>query len=354
MQPHWVEVIRCHAAEAEQLGKLHPAQLQLIYDQQWFNLLAPAEYGGLQTSLPKLVEIEESLSWADGSLGWVVTLCCGAGWFGGFLEPGIAKQIYTNPKACFAGSGATTGTATITSEGYMINGSWKYASGVHHATHITVNCNIMNDNEAVLNADGTPLILPFVLDRKDVKLLSGWKYIGMIATGSDSYEVSELYVDKSRCFKIDAADAVIDAPLYRYPFLQLAEATLAANLSGMAVHFTDLCVPAFKYKATNIRRVNEANIAVMDKALLTATAQLNNVRATFFEAVKASWNEPENTEALKTVSYTSRVLAKTARECVDELYPYCGLMAASPDTKINRVWRDLHTASQHALLTFLD
>jgi alkylation response protein AidB-like acyl-CoA dehydrogenase len=354
MQPHWVEVIRCHAAEAEQLGKLHPAQLQLIYDQQWFNLLAPAVYGGLQTPLPQLVKTEEALSWADGSLGWVITLCCGAGWFGGFLEPGIAKQIYTDPKACFAGSGAATGTATITSEGYMINGSWKYASGVHHATHITVNCNIMNDNEVILNADGTPLILPFVLDRKDVKLLSGWKYIGMIATGSDAYEVSGLYVDKSRCFKIDAADAVIDAPLYRYPFLQLAEATLAANLSGMAVHFTDLCVPAFKNKATNIRRVNEANIAVMDKALLTATAQLNNVRATFFEAVKASWIEPEDTEALKTVSYTSRVLAKTARECVDELYPYCGLMAASPDTEINRVWRDLHTASQHALLTFLD
>jgi alkylation response protein AidB-like acyl-CoA dehydrogenase len=354
MQPHWVEVIRCHATEAEQLGKLHPAQLQLIYDQQWFNLLAPAVYGGLQTSLPKLVKTEEALSWADGSLGWVITLCCGAGWFGGFLEPGIAKQIYTDPKACFAGSGAATGTATITGEGYMINGSWKYASGVHHATHITVNCNIMNGGEAVLNADGTPLILPFVLDRNDVKLLSGWKYIGMIATGSDAYEVSGLYVDKSRCFKIDASDAIIDAPLYRYPFLQLAEATLAANLSGMAVHFTDLCIPAFKNKATNLRRVNAGNVEVMTEALLQAKKLLNQARATFFKAVEASWKEPENTEALKTVSYTSRVLAKTARECVDELYPYCGLTAASPDTEINRVWRDLHTACQHALLTFID
>jgi alkylation response protein AidB-like acyl-CoA dehydrogenase len=354
MQPHWVEVIRACAAEAEQLGKLHPAQLQLIYDQQWFNLLAPAVYGGLQTSLPQLVKTEEALSWADGSLGWVITLCCGAGWFGGFLEPDIARQIYSDPKACFAGSGAATGTATITGEGYTINGSWKYASGVHHATHITVNCNIMNGNEAVLNADSTPLILPFVLDRKNVKLLSGWKYIGMIATGSDAYEVSGLYVDKSRCFKIDATAAVINAPLYRYPFLQLAEATLAANLSGMAVHFTDLCVPAFKNKATNIRRVNAGNIEVMNEALLHAKELLNQARAIFFEAVEASWNEPENAEMLKNVSYTSRVLAKIARECVDELYPYCGLTAASPDTEINRVWRDLHTASQHALLTFLD
>jgi alkylation response protein AidB-like acyl-CoA dehydrogenase len=354
MQAHWVEVIRNYAAEAEQLGRLHPAQLQLIYDRQWFNLLAPAVYGGLQSSLPQLVKTEEALSWADGSLGWVVTLCCGAGWFGGFLDPGIAKQIYSDPKACFAGSGAVTGTATITNGGYIINGSWKYASGVHHATHITVNCNIMNDDEAVLNADGTQLILPFVLDRGDVKLLAGWKYIGMIATGSDAYEVNGLYVDKSRCFKIDATAAVIDAPLYRYPFLQLAEATLAANLSGMAVHFTDLCVPAFKNKAANIRRVNAANVEVMNEALSQATELLNQARAIFFEAVEASWNDPENTALLKSVSYTSRILAKIARECVDELYPYCGLTAASPDTEINRVWRDLHTAGQHALLTFID
>ena len=354
MQPRWVEIIRDNAAEAEQLGKLHPAQLQLIYDLQWFNLLAPAVYGGLQSSLPQLVKTEEALSWADGSLGWVVTLCCGAGWFGGFLDPGVAKQIYSDPKACFAGSGAATGTATITNGGYIINGSWKYASGVHHATHITVNCNIMNGNEAVLNADGTQLILPFVLDRGDVKLLPGWKYMGMIATGSDAYEVSGLYVDKSRCFEIDATAAVIDAPLYRYPFLQLAEATLAANLSGMAVHFTDLCVPAFKNKETNIRRVNARNVEVMNEALLQAKELLNQARAIFFEAVEASWNEPENTELLKSVSYTSRILAKIARECVDGLYPYCGLTAASPDTEINRVWRDLHTAGQHALLTFLD
>ncbi|RYY33160.1 MAG: acyl-CoA dehydrogenase, partial [Sphingobacteriaceae bacterium] len=57
-------------------------------------------------------------------------------------------------------------------------------------------------------------------------------------------------------------------------------------------------------------------------------------------------------EALKNVSITSRRLAKISREAVDALYPFCGLMAASPDTQLSQVWRDLHTASQHSLLTF--
>ncbi|TFF34063.1 acyl-CoA dehydrogenase [Mucilaginibacter psychrotolerans] len=352
--PHWVDTIRAYTAEAEQLGKLHPAQLELVYQQQWFNLLAPATYGGLQTPLPQLVAIEEALSWADGSLGWVVTLCCGAGWFVGFLEPGMARQVYADGQCCIAGSGAATGTAEITGEGYIINGSWKYASGVHHATYITVNCVITSSGVPVLNADGTELILPFIIKRADVALLTGWKYMGMIATGSDAYEITGVYVDKSHCFKIDAEAAVIDTQLYRYPFMQLAEATLAANLAGMALHFTDLCVPAFANKATNLRRVSPAHVATMMDALEVQTTILNQSRAAFREAVEASWQQPDDEALLTQVSHTSRVLAKTARECVGALYPYCGLLAASPDTEINRVWRDLHTASQHALLTFMD
>lgn len=353
LQPEWVSLIRQFAPEAEKLGQLHPAQLDLVYRQQWFNLLAPKAYGGLQIPLTELVRLEEALSWADGSLGWVVTLCSGAGWFGGFLDPSLAGQIYSDKKACLAGSGAATGTATMSGNGYVINGSWKYASGVHHATYITVNCEIVDANGTVLK-DGVPLVLPFVIDRKDVKLVNGWKYVGMIATGSDAYTINNLYVDKSRCFEIDPPAAIIKDQLYTYPFLQLAEATLAANLSGMAIHFIDLCVPAFANKATNLRRVNEANALVMDEALTACTQLLNQVRDTFFTAVDTSWQDADNANKLNAVSSSSRVLAKVARECVDELYPYCGLLAASPDTEINRVWRDLHTASQHALLTFLE
>jgi alkylation response protein AidB-like acyl-CoA dehydrogenase len=47
----------------------------------------------------------------------------------------------------------------------------------------------------------------------------------------------------------------------------------------------------------------------------------------------------------------SQALVQTARRSVDELYPCCGLQAAHEASALNRVWRDLHTATQHALLT---
>jgi hypothetical protein len=52
------------------------------------------------------------------------------------------------------------------------------------------------------------------------------------------------------------------------------------------------------------------------------------------------------------VSRTSHALAVVARQWVDTLYPYAGLGAANVGSEINRVWRDVHTASQHPLLVF--
>jgi alkylation response protein AidB-like acyl-CoA dehydrogenase len=353
LKPEWVDTIRKHTFAAEQTGLLQPEQLELIYKQQWFKLLVPAAYGGLEMALPELVRVEEALSWADGSLGWVITLCAGAGWFGGFTNPETAEQIFADSEVCLAGSGASTGTATIIPNGYRLNGTWKYASGVHHATRLTANCIIKQGEETVLNAEGNPLILPFVIDKTDAIMVPAWKYVGMMGTGSHAFELKDVEVDADRCFRIEPDAKVIDAPLYNYPFLQLAEATLAANLSGMATHFTDLCEPVFEQKLKESARLTDSQRVVMMNVLKDTNEKMQSARSHFYEALDDSWPDPSILQ-LKEVSRTSRLLAALSRESVDRLYPYCGLLAASPDTVINQVWRDLHTAGQHALLTFLE
>jgi alkylation response protein AidB-like acyl-CoA dehydrogenase len=351
-----LNIIRDNAREAEKMGMLHPEQLKIIYQHKWFKLLVPEVYTGQQVTLLSLLQLQEAISWADGSTGWVVTLCNGAGWFGGFIAPEIANEIFIDPKVCLAGSGAVCGTAEITAKGYIVNGTWKYASGVHHATHITANCIIKKNGEPVLNDAGAPLVLPFIFDKKDVQILPAWKYIGMVATGSDSFEVKDLEVANDRQFKIDPAAAIIPAPLYLYPFLQLAEATLAVNLSGIAIHFIDLCEGIFHEKIKQPRHTEEQREFLIDE-LNHSKSALDLVREDFFETVDQSWdaiqaNNIVPQDVLQQVSITSRKLAHFSREIVDRLYPLCGLTAACTDTEINRAWRDLHTASQHALLTF--
>ncbi|MGY3213995.1 acyl-CoA dehydrogenase [Mucilaginibacter sp. HD30] len=347
-----VAAIRNGATQAEHLGMLSDEQLAIAYSQKWFRLLVPEVYGGKQIALPDLVRLQEAISWTDGSTGWVVTLCSGAGWFGGFIDPEAAKDIFNNEGVCLAGSGAVSGTADINNDGYVLNGTWNYASGAHHATHFTANCTIKRNGETVFDDDGLPLVLPFIIDKKDVSLLPTWKYMGMVATGSHSFKLENAQVLANRCFHIDARYSQIDEKLYQYPFMQLAEATLAVNLSGMAVHFVDLCRDTFEEKQHQ-PKLSKTQKDLLWQILDEQTQRLNLARTELFAAVDASWVETTS-ESLRDVSHTSRVLAKFAREAVDNLYPYCGLKAAAPDTEINRVWRDLHTAGQHSLLTFLE
>ena len=112
----------------------------------------------------------------------------------GFYRLKLLNRVFNDRHTCLAGSGAVGGTADITPNGYIINGSWKYASGAHHATHITANCAIKKDGVAVLDTDGQPLVLPFIFDKKDVKIVPAWKYVGMVATGSDAFEINNLEV----------------------------------------------------------------------------------------------------------------------------------------------------------------
>lgn len=354
--PSQVELIKEHAPIAEQQKDITPAMLDMIYEQGWFRILVPKVYGGLQMSLPEVVQLEEAISMTDGSLGWVLTLCAGAGWFGGFLSPDFAKDIFANPKVCLAGSGAATGTAEIVAGGYKVNGKWMHASGAPHATVFTANCLITENGIPVKDEEGNDTILSFTFLKDEVNIIPQWKAMGMVATASYPYEVKDVVVSKNRSFKIDVNLLRIDEPLYRYPFLQLAEVTLAANISGMALHFIDLCELLFESK----KKKGGAFLASDERvftALLRAGENMKEARTNMYHGLQSSWNYGiENTvinpALLQTVSVTSRSLAKAARQAVNELYPYCGLTGAYTDTELNRVWRDFNTAAQHALLVF--
>jgi len=342
--PELVVAIKNAAAEAEQLKQLHHVQLAIIQEQQWFKLFVPKDYGGLALPLPEALQLEEALAWVDGAVGWTVTLCAGAGWFIGFLDAETAAIIFNHKTVCIAGSGKATGIAKITGDTYEITGKWDYATGANHATAFTANCMIEKDDKLLINTDGSPVIIPFIFLHHEVKVFETWKRIGMIATGSNSFEVNHLIVNNNRAFKIDPLHTVLKAPIYQYPFLQFAETTLAVNSSGMALRFLDLCKILFAERATG----------TMQQSLEKAIYKMETARTTFYNTVNTSWKTCAEDLAisaalLQEISIASKQLAVTSRTIVDELYPYCGMYAADPDTEINRVWRNLHTASQHSL-----
>ena len=349
------DIIRDGAPEAERLTDLHPRQLKVIYQERWFKMFVAKKYGGLGWPLPRVLKLEEALSWADASTAWVVTLCGGAGWFTGFLHDTIAEEVAREEKMCFAGSGAPTGVANLTESGYNINGYWKYASGSLHATVFTANCMLYENGRPQYNIDDTPVIRAFLFLRDEVKLHGHWNSIGMIATGSYSFEVRDLTLPPERCFTIEAEYAILKDAVYRYPFLQLAETTLGVNMSGMAMRFLDLCDSIFSDKGgaapSPAPRGTDRN-----EMLAVGKREMEKHRHEFYFAAEKSWDIVVTggtipSDVLQKVSDASFAIAHKSRQIVDALYPYCGMVAANSESEINRVWRNIHTASQHALFT---
>jgi alkylation response protein AidB-like acyl-CoA dehydrogenase len=349
-------LLRNLAADAERLAQLHPDQLAIVYREKWFKLFVPAVYGGLECSLPQALRTEEALAWVDGSLGWTVTLCSGANWFVGFIAPGMAATVFSHPKVCLAGSGRPSGTAKRNRQGYEITGNWHYATGAPHATQLTASCIIEENGQVLKDEAGEPVVRAFWFNPEEVTLHTTWHSTGMIATASNSFSVQALQVPEHRCFYIHPDHSHLQHAVYHYPFLQFAEATLAVNFSGMAMRFLELGRPIITGKKSDPRFKAGVIDTILEKVAKHEQA-LQLARQSFYEAIEQSWRQMIHTKTvdaalLQQISHTSRGLALLARQLTDDLYPYCGLTAADPHTEINRVWRNLHTATQHSLLTF--
>lgn len=349
-----VTLLRKLCKEAEQKGTFAQRLLKIIYREKWFKLFLPEDYQGLDLSLPEALRYEEQLAYIDGSLGWTVTLCAGANLFAGYIHSKKAAAIFSSPKVCFGGSGAVGGVAVKVRDGYLVNGRWRYATGAPHLTHFTANCTIEENGKPVLNNDGSPVIRSFFFDKKDVKIYQDWNTMGLIATAGHSFSATDLRVPADRSFIIDPAHSVLSQAIYQYPFMPLAEATIAVNTLGMTRHFMD------RSREIVEKRQSKTGSAAGARALAsinTEKQKINRLAEQLYQWTQTSWQELQSQKRLskksiKSIADISRKLVATCRTSVTHVYPYCGLAATSASSDINRIFRDLFTASQHGLLTF--
>ena len=317
---------------AEALGCLTDVQLDLIYKHQLFSLFVPTVWGGKGLDLPQALQLQEQLAYVDGSLGWTVTLCSGASWFVGFMQPSTLPTVFADPHVCFGGSGMSTGTAEIIDGGYVITGFWRYATGAPHLTIFTANCMLTQEGKPVLDELGNPLVQSFFFLRDEVEIVEDWQAMGLKATASHSFSVKDLKVSSDRMFVVHPDRTYINDSIFRFPFSTFAEATLGANYVGMFKRIMDEMIHADVQGAQEERR------------------RLEHVVGRFYDAVDKIWNdEARNAEDVDAVGERGRALVRESLASITGLFPCLGMRGADPSAPVNRMWRDIFTASQHMI-----
>jgi len=137
--------------------------LNWIRKENLWNIWVPKNFGGLELSFSIGLSKLRELAKIDGSLGWTVTLCSGANYFIGNLEPKAAKEIFQKSgTTILGGSGGVFGTAEKIDDDFKISGTWRYATGAPYLTHFTLNAEIFENGKALFNNDGSPKVRSFV------------------------------------------------------------------------------------------------------------------------------------------------------------------------------------------------
>lgn len=337
------------ANHSDDLEKLTSSAVDILREKKLPDLFVPQEYGGLQHDLPGALPWLEAISWIDGSLGWTLTLASGAGLFGAFMMPAFARSVFDQKNTLIAGSGFPGGKAEKANSGFRINGLWKYASGIDHASLITATCYVTVDGE-IQQKEGAPVTRAIACYPDEIEIQKTWNSFGLKATGSHDFKIQDVQIPHERTFTISPDSVHVDGLLYQYPFNAFAHCTLAISMLGTARRFFDEAkqILLSKYDITEINGLPTSLQTTFEDSHL----QFRKAKESVYKAVKQSWQKLQKSgrlgeEGANMVSAQSRQSCQTALHCVQDLYPHLGMSVINPDSIINRCWRDLHTASQH-------
>lgn len=310
--------------------------LDLIAREKLWNIWVPKAFGGLESSLVEGLRNLQSLARLDGSLGWTVTLCSGANFFIGNLQPEAAKEIFAQP-AVLGGSGGLFGTAEKEGSAYRLNGTWKYATGAPYLSHFTMNAKIVEDGKELKNEDGIPKFLSFVIPASEVTIVEDWNTMGLKASATHSFEVTDVLVDEKYSFIYNQFH--LPQSIFKIHFSVFADLTLWVNYIGMAEHFWEEAALTVDPDQLNVLAsvIRSANHEVME--IVQTVNQLTGADGDFSDAF------------IKEVHGVASTSVKSISRAMVGLYPFFGINGSREDHVLNQIFRDYFTATQHHIFT---
>src|SRR5262249_17911309 len=145
--------------------------------------------GGAELQPVESLQVIESVAYGDPSAGWVLmaaALAIGTG--GAYLGDAAVKGLFGDDRfPVMPGQGTRSGTAGPTTGGFRLSGSWSFASGIKHGTHI--------HTLGIIEGTGEPRI--FVLPVGQARLVDNWDVMGLRGTGSIDYTIDSAFVPEA-------------------------------------------------------------------------------------------------------------------------------------------------------------
>ena len=237
-----------------------------------------------------------------------------------------------------AGQGTRPGNAVPEKGGFDLSGSWSFASGIKHGTHI--------HTLGIIEGTGEPRI--FVLPVEQAKLIDNWDVLGLRATGSIDYTIDNAFVPDAYTHFAITETPKRGGCLYTMGIIGFAalctRAGRAASAGGCSTSS-----PRSREKAG--RPGTLADERELPGEYANTRPRIASARAFVYE----TWGDARETLARgETLSMRQHTLIRlalahvtwSAHDVASFAYKSAGTTALRAGT-IQRLFRDMHAGTQH-------
>ena len=349
-------LLQKRAAQTDSLRRLPDDVVRALRDNGLCRLMVPKRFGGYQTSIRTYIEVMAEIGQGCGSSAWVASLVNICEWLAALFPERAQQDVWgPDPDAWIAGSLAPNGLAVPVDGGWRVTGRWPWASGSMHAQWVA--CGIHMENERGEMTNLGLCLMPIA----DVTVEDTWFMVGMKGTGSNTIAAKDAFVPEHRflpyppAFQGQYRTEHVDEPVYRVALVPVTVLILAGSQLGAARAALDYVVAKSQTRGithTTIQRQADSpgfQMLVADAAMKIDTAFLHALRAADdLDRAADAGRHPDLTERARVRMDTSLV-AKYAREAVELLVQAHGTSSMADHNPLQRIWRDVHVASHHAI-----
>lgn len=313
-----------------------------------YRAATPTCFGGSGMSPADFLALVERISQADGSTGWVASFGSAAVYLAALPKTTQALMYRDSPDLVFAGGLFPIQPATQVDGGWLVNGTWKFASGCKGADLLGVGIGTGTPGQP----GGKPRTA--VLHPSKVEIVDNWDVMGLRGTGSHDLKVASQFVDDDWTF-IRGGTPTIDEPLYRYPSIAYAAQVLAVVNLGIARAAIDEigAMAGGRVAITGAPRLADRSYVRIEVA--KAEARLRAARGFFYDITNEVWasilaGDAVAPEQVATLRLAAVDAARAGDWVVQQMYGLAGTTAIYNSHPLQRYLRDAAVVRQHAFL----
>lgn len=345
-------LIRAAADDIEKMRELPRPLFEAIADTGLFLMGVPREVGGNETDLPLHVRVVEEIGKADASTAWALNQGATFGMYSAYMNRDAARAIWIDtPRSVVSNSPAATAQGIVVPGGLRVTGRQGFSTGCRHASWIAVHVQV-TENGKLRQHNGKPEARYCFVPKAEVQIHDTWHTRGMRGTGTNHFEVKDVFVPEERTVITGDVPRISGGP--RYCIRQTL--AFAAGDGAIALGIARSCMDAF-FELAGAKAPRHLTGLVRDQSISQfavgqAEAALRSGRAFLMESVEELWDEAKRTGAVSMDKRINVRLAGThairlAAQIIESIYPLCGASAITEGNLIQRLFQDIHVITQH-------